>query len=317
MVEPKMVSYEDFPASGKTTQGMKTLKTEPVKTCTCLDPIVYSERDGMQLTLQILLSLESSDMMPGFMPAGPNLNSKPFIVYVPGSAWMPQMLCMNVPQIAELAKRGYVIAVAQYRPSMVAPFPAQTLDIKAAVKYMKTHAAQYGVDPEQGFLWGDSSGGHTVLMAGITGDDIFPCSEDPGTSASVKGIIDFFGPTDLSLMCREPSTMDHTLPTSPEGMVLGNVHVLDNPDRVAQANPMTYITAQREIPPILIFHGDKDRLVPIGQSVMLYEKLRDSGKKADFYKLEGADHGSGEFSSKAVFDLIDAFIQENKVRRHI
>jgi hypothetical protein len=57
--------------------------------------------------------------------------------------------------------------------------------------------------------------------------------------------------------------------------------------------------------------------VPIGECVRLYETMRDSGIKADFYKLEGADHGSGEFSSKAVFDLIDAFIQENKVRRHI
>jgi acetyl esterase/lipase len=218
---------------------------------------------------------------------------------------------MNIPSIAQFARRGYVVAVAQYRPSTVATFPAQVVDIKAAVKFMKKNAAQYGIDPEQCFVWGDSSGGHTVAMLGVTGDDILPCPDDPEASVAVRGVIDFFGPSDIARMSEFPSVMDHTLPTSPEGFLLGGINVFENKEKAAAAAPQTYITKERRIPPFLLVHGDCDKIVPFGQSVLLYEKLRDTGKKVDFYKLEGADHGSGEFSSSAVYDLMEAFIKEN------
>ena len=66
--------------------------------------------------------------------------------------------------------RGFAVALVQYRGSEVSAFPAQMLDTKAAVRFMKINANKYGLNPDNIYLMGDSSGGHTVLMAGLTVD---------------------------------------------------------------------------------------------------------------------------------------------------
>lgn len=312
MIEPIACSYDDFPPSPLSTTGMKTLKADPVKLCSCLGPIVYANRDGYPLSLQILIPFEElttpgTALLPFKLPETP----RPCIIYIQGSAWLEQQILSGIPQLSDFARRGYVIAIVQYRPSTIAPFPAQILDTKAAIRFMKRHAADYGVDPEQFVLWGDSSGGHTAVMAGITGDSLLPCDDSRDILAAVRCIVDYYGPTDISKMCEEASTMDHIGADCPEGLFIGGLNVLENPEKVSPTVPMTYITEDRDIPPLLIFHGNKDRLVPFGQSVALYEKLRDCGKKAEFYKLDLADHGSGEFWSTAVYDLVESFIKEN------
>jgi acetyl esterase/lipase len=312
IIEPVPCEYEDFPESTAWTEGMRTISAEPVKVCAIIDNVVYAERDGMKLTLQIILPYDRLNT-PGkdtfhfrFFDA-----KRPLIVYVQGSAWLEQMILQGAAQLADFARRGYVIAIVRYRPSTVAPFPAQIVDTKAAIRYMKLHAAEYGADPDSCVLWGDSSGGHTAVMAGLTGDDILPCPDYPGVSASVKAVVDYYGPTDISKMSQDHSTMDHIGPDCPEGLFIGGLNVLENPDRVAPTVPMNYVTEERQIPPLFIIHGTKDRLVPFRQSVLLYEKLRDCGKKAEFWRLDKADHAGGEFWSKPVYDLVEDFIRRN------
>lgn len=76
-------------------------------------------------------------------------------------------------------------------------------------------------------------------------------------------------------------------------------------------NPMNHISEEREIKPMLIVHGDKDRLVPFQQSVLLYEKMRETHKTVEFYKLEGADHAGDAFLKKPVLDLVEQFLKKN------
>ena len=72
---------------------------------------------------------------------------------------------------------------------------------------------------------------------------------------------------------------------------------------------MNYVDSSRKIPPVLIFHGTNDELVPFGQSCMLYDRLVQCGKAATFYAIDNAHHGGREFWSNQVFDIIEDFIK--------
>ena len=83
---------------------------------------------------------------------------------------------------------------------------------------------------------------------------------------------------------------------------------MEHPELVQPTVPMNYINKGTEIPPVLILHGDKDRLVPFEQSILLYEKLRQEGKTAALYKIQGADHGGGVFWTDRIYQIIEDFL---------
>ena len=127
----------------------------------------------------------------------------------------------------------------------------------------------------------------------------------------LRAIVDFYGPIDISKMNFEPSTQDHRDAQSPEGMLIGGRNVLENPDKVQPTVPINYIDKNKEIPPFLIIHGNKDRLVPFGQSVLLYEALKQNDKSVVMYKLDGADHGGSPFWTDQVLTIVDEFLREH------
>src|SRR5690606_27836834 len=87
----------------------------------------------------------------------------PLVVYIQGSAWHKQDLYAAIPNLSHIAAKGYVIASVQIRETAIAPFPAALEDVKCAIRYMREHAEEYGVDPKRVAVWGDSSGGHLAL----------------------------------------------------------------------------------------------------------------------------------------------------------
>lgn len=299
MIQPINISREQFPKSNVKSDGMITLNI-------CCDnssmeyipDIEYINRDGISLYIQLILPYDRTE-------------NTPLVIYVPGSAFRWQNVKRVIPAISLLANRGFAIAMVQYRGSEVSPFPAQMLDTKAAVRFMKINAHKYGFNPDNVYLMGDSSGGHTVLMAGLTaGIEKFEEEIYSEVSSSVKGIIDLYGPTDITKMNDELSSLSHIEPDSPEGCLLGRVNVLEHPELTGPTIVMNYIDSAREIPPILIFHGTNDELVPFGQSCMLYDKLVKCNKKATFYAIDNAHHGGREFWSNQVLDIIEEFIKK-------
>ena len=150
--------------------------------------------------------------------------------------------------MSRFANKGYVVAVVEYRPSTVAPFPAQIEDTKTAIRFLMKNASTYGIDPEEIVLWGDSSGGHTAAMTGVTLNDP-NLSDEPPTDEPIrlKAIVDFYGPIDVSKMNLEPSTQDHRNAESPDEMLIGGLNVLENPDKVKPAVPITYLNNIKEI----------------------------------------------------------------------
>ncbi|GAA4626482.1 alpha/beta hydrolase [Cellulomonas oligotrophica] len=264
--------------------------------------VPYAERSGRTLHLQVLWPpLEDEDSPATF----------PTVVYVQGSGWREQMLGRTLLELGELARRGYVVAVVEHRPSVVAPFPAQVADARTAVAFLREHAATYRVDPARMVLAGDSSGGHTAVMAVLTDGDPAYCDEPTAEPLGLRAVVDLSGPTDIAHLDPDPTSTAHTAPDSPEGLLLGGVDVRENPDRAAAATPMTHVRPASEVtlPPLLILHGDADDVVPFEHSVLLHDALRDAGHRVTLYRLAGAGHGTGGFWAPATLDVVDDFLR--------
>ncbi|MBQ8555498.1 MAG: alpha/beta hydrolase [Clostridia bacterium] len=260
--------------------------------------IVYAQRDGETLHIQHLCPRNDR-------------TDNPLIVYVQGSAWFRQDVFIHLPEMIRMCQKGYCVALVQYRPSTTAPFPAQAEDVKSALRFLRRNAQKYRFDPDRVAIWGDSSGGHTALMAGITGDAWPKHPDDDTTTAQVRCIVDWYGPTVISEMGYEPSGNEHTSPDCPEGWLIGHLPVQEHPELAARTVPQSYLRADVPTPPILIMHGSRDMTVNFQQSVHLYQKLREMGKEAEFIRLEGADHGWRGFCCDAALDEVDAFLRKH------
>lgn len=246
----------------------------------------------------------------------------PCIVFCQGSAWRRQNLYGHFTDHVRLAERGFVVACVQYRESDLAPFPAQMQDFKTAVRYLRAHASELHIDPERLGFWGDSSGGHTVLMATLTaegpatvqaeGETIeLDTSEYQEFDCAPCCVVDWYGPTDLGRMNLVPSAQDHMGPGSPEGSLIGRRNVLEHPEWAEAASPVCYVpdACDCTLPPILIMHGGRDQLVNFDQSCRLYERLREAGQDVTFYKLPDANHGSNGFRCQEALDLVEGFLR--------
>lgn len=235
----------------------------------------------------------------------------PLLIWVHGGAFRMGSKEGNEhdPVPVHYVEQGYAVASLNYRLSQHAIFPAQIEDCKAAVRWLRAHAASYQLDPNRFGAWGPSAGGHLVAMLGTTGHvTAFEVGEHLEVSSRVQCVVDYFGPTDFLQMDtqRPPDGMSHDTPDSPESALIGGP-IQEHPEKTARANPITYVTAAA--PPFLIVHGDQDPLVPYGQSVLLVEALRQVGAEVTFYTVKGAGHGG--FTDPEVPSLTAAFLAKH------
>lgn len=290
-------SRADFPHSSVTAEGMHVLETRTDgRNCRMHCGIAYRTVDGRDLHLHIITPAQGRHGSERF----------PLVVYVQGSAWGPQTTGRELAQLARFAALGYAIGVVEYRHSEWAPFPAQVIDAKYAARWLVEHARTYAIDPSRIIWWGDSSGAHTALMAAYT-RGLAGFIEEGLDEYPARCVIDFYGPIDIAKMGDEPSTQDHGSAESPEGKLIGGRPV------TAESAAPTVVTryVHPATPPTIIFHGSKDRLVPFGQSVMLFEALKTAGVQTELYQLRGADHGEEPFWTAEILGIVDAFVRAN------
>lgn len=298
MRKPLNISREDFPETARTSDGMITISPKIDNfDMHYIEDVVYLKRGVQNLTLQIILPCDYTVLHP-------------LIVYIPGSAFHRQELKASIPNISLLAAKGYAVAVLEYRGSEDASFPSVVLDAKAGIAFSKEYMKRYSVDNERVFVMGDSSGAYAALMAGLTYgvkslEDEYSSNKD----YSVKAIVDFYGPTDFTTMNDELSTQDHTVANSPEGLFIGGKAVDPTSEYVQQTIIKNYIKDGRKLPPIMMFHGNADELVPFSQSCELYEALKENGHNAVFYRVKGAHHGGREFWSDEILSMVDKFLK--------
>ncbi|MBM4024820.1 MAG: alpha/beta hydrolase [Planctomycetes bacterium] len=230
---------------------------------------------------------------------------RPLIVWIHGGAWRAGS--KEGCPARRFVGNGYAVASINYRLSQHAIFPAQIEDCKAAIRWLRVHASEYGYDPNRIGVWGASAGGHLVALLGTSGDvKEFDVGPNAGVSSRVQAVCDFFGPTDFTKMSSFWTTMQHDAPDSPESRLIGGP-IQENKDKCRRANPITYVT--KDDPPFLIVHGDKDPLVPHHQSEILYEALKKAGVDTTFYTVQGGGHGG--FKDPQVDVLVTQFFDKH------
>ena len=253
---------------------------------------------------------------PGFRPLELDLHTPaggpaPLIVFVHGGGWRvgtravfnPTWRDWRPDPFHRLVAAGFAVASVDYRLSGEAVFPAQLHDVKAAIRWLRAHAGEHGLDPDRFAIMGDSSGGWTAAMAGLTGDRLEGAVGETRGSSRVQAVVDLYGPTDFLQMDAQmlPGacatfnelmglTDCHDDPGSPESRLMG-FPIRTRPDDVAAANPCAY--ASPHAPPFLIAHGQLDALVPHGQSELLFEALAAAGAEATFFSVPEIGHDKG------------------------
>lgn len=208
-----------------------------------------------------------------------------------------------------MLETGYAVAAINYRLSQHAIWPAQIEDCKAAVRWLRANAGQFGIDESRIAAFGQSAGAHLATMLGVTGDTKqFDIGENLKYSSKVVAVADFFGPTDFLQMDdhRLPNGATHNGAGSPESALIGGA-LQENKDKAAKANPITYVNAGD--PPFLIAHGDADPLVPHHQSELLEAALKKAGVPVTFYTVKGAGHG--RFNDPQVPVLLREFLAKH------
>jgi acetyl esterase/lipase len=218
----------------------------------------------------------------------------PLVVYVPGGGFVRAPRGMARRERAFVAAAGYAVASVEYRTTRQDATVRDGLaDVQAAVDHLVDHAEQYGIDPERIALWGESAGGYLASVAGLN---------DP----RVRAVVDQFGASDLGRVA--------------EGFDPGMRAALDDPKhpvrryRAADVNPADLVRAGA--PAFLLLHGDDDRIIPPGQTLLLHEALQAAGADSTHHLLAGAGHGllsrdrrqTRLWTTAAVLALITGFL---------
>jgi acetyl esterase/lipase len=185
-----------------------------------------------------------------------------------------------------LVAAGYVAVSPQYRFCPKVIFPAQVHDVKAAVRWARSHAEELRADPDHIGAVGFSAGGHLSLMLGVTDGDDGLEGEIPADAPSsrVQAVVNYFGPTDMAAddipAVSKPLLRDF-LGGEPK----------EKPEAAKDASPLTFVT--KDDPPTLTYQGTKDPLVPHTQAVKLADAQTAAGAPGRVELLIGAGHGWG------------------------
>ncbi|MFD6156488.1 alpha/beta hydrolase fold domain-containing protein [Nocardia sp. NPDC060256] len=228
---------------------------------------------------------------------------KPLVVYVPGGGFVMADKTGNLALRTFVAEAGYVVASIQYRVQPDGATYADSIsDVKAAIRYLRAHAADYDIDPGKVGVWGDSAGGYLAAMTGVTnGDKRFDIGADLNQRSDVQAVIDKFGASDLSRLQSDfdPDTQQAMAPllASTAKYVNGptsTTPLTGDPAAVAAANPVTHI--QPTAPPFVIFHGNQDTTISPSQTLILHNALVAAGVNSTRYIIDGAAHGDVAFT---------------------
>ena len=213
----------------------------------------------------------------------------PVVMYFHGGAWTmgSKSDFLATSFLQALASGGYFAVSVGYRLAPTQVYPAAVLDAKAAVRFMRQHAETLGIDAARIGVMGHSSGGHLAALLGTSAntsifDDLCECGAEAG-EVDVTCVVAISAPTNLL-------DIDHATPSA-MNILSGwfGTSELEEMERIArEASPITYADAAD--PPILLIHGDRDRLVDVTQSRKMHDVLVTTGGDSSVYISEGEGH---------------------------
>ncbi|MFI4975533.1 MAG: alpha/beta hydrolase [Caulobacterales bacterium] len=206
------------------------------------------------------------------------------ILLLHGGGWSQGSKAMLAEHAGQLARDGFLAIVPEYRLTGEAIWPAQIHDVKRAIRWARAHAAELGFDEDRLALQGHSAGAHLALLAAGTADDprLDPPEGDGGVSANVAAVAAVYPPVLFYLGEVRPSGANaaRALPGADA-----------SEEAAALASPINHVSA--DFPPVMLLHGDADKVVPVSASRRFEEALRAAGGRSDMHIFNGLPHGFG------------------------
>ncbi|MET0635346.1 MAG: alpha/beta hydrolase [Chitinophagaceae bacterium] len=233
-------------------------------------------------------------------------SSTPLLVWVHGGAWRvnDKYADMNYMKttVRDILANGFAIASIDYRHSFMAVFPAQRQDCSQAISFLYSNAEKYGLDKNRIGIIGFSAGAHLASQLALSANQ-----QETKPEYRIKCVIDFYGPADMIALETNPDTAFNNS-RSPVSMLLGAM-AIDRPDLAYAASPVSYI--DKDDPPFLIVHGEKDESVPNTQSRLLSSWLKLKGVKNELVIVPGAPHYGEMFDAEWIRKKLISFLQQN------
>ena len=252
------------------------MPNENQRTGTVIWELQYSYPGGYPLHLDLYLPVEGHGPFP-------------VVLWISGGGWW-ECDKTRAYYSSLLVANGFATASIRYRTSKQAIAPANIHDCKAAVRWLWANAARYHLDPNRIGAWGASAGGHLAALLGVSAGvpELEGDGGNAGFSSAVKAVCDFNGPSDLTRVAIPEIREKYQDLYKVTECYLGGP-VAERCDLARMVSPLTYVT--RGSPPMLIFHGSADTVVPVEESELLYKAMRCAGAKAELDVLPGAEHG--------------------------
>ena len=257
-----------------------------------LRDLEFASVDGQRLALDLYL---------------PKATLAPLVVWIHGGGWHSGS--KSPCAVAFLQDEGYAVASISYRLTHHATFPAQIHDCKAAIRWLRAHAKEFGYSPHRIAVAGESAGGHLAALVGTSGSVEALEGQVGGhteLSSSVDAVVDYFGATDFILRSRTQPQRANV-----EGSVVYRLLGGGANTKVAAAKLASaayHVTP--DDPPFLVFHGDRDQVVLLDQSERIAEVYRAAGLSMELEILHGSGHGGAEFYSGPARSRLLQFLQK-------
>lgn len=201
----------------------------------------------------------------------------PAAIIVHGGAWVRGDRKINVQPLFEpLATAGFAWFSISYS---LATDPFQiggaTSDVEAAIRFIRSHATEYRIDPDRIALIGESAGGQLAAMAALGNTE----------GRNIRAVVAIYTPTDLVALARTSTYVPDRIRQQLNGTALESLIRA----RLAMLSPIAAV--HKDMPPFLFIHGDNDRVVPIEQSRQMCDRIRAAGGTCEMFTVPGAGHG--------------------------
>lgn len=228
----------------------------------------------------------------------------PLFIWAEGGACKSSPPASRLPELAFYAYHGFAVASVQYRVSTQSIWPAQIQDLKTAIRYLKVHADDLGIDPSRIVIGGESAGAHLAALAALTGKtELFQTCEWREVSSEVQAAICWYCAGDMTHFSEAQDNKE--IAVSPANLLL-NMDIKRHPEKAEELSPIRYVT--QDAPPFLFLHGDCDDVIPPESALRLHDKLIAHNISSEFYMLEGATHASAHFSQEPIQNMMMEFM---------
>jgi acetyl esterase/lipase len=226
------------------------------------------------------------------MPSGGKEKPRPTVVVIHGGGWIEGDKSSfasdehGVPgNIVDFARLGFVAATINYRLSGEAPYPAALLDCQCAIRFLRAHADEYGIDPERVGAYGNSAGGHLALLLAMVAESAKDVAAQPfpQQSSAVQAAVSDSGPLDL-VRQQEQNQLRTIIERFLGGPPTGERLAL-----YREASPSMHIVAK--LPPLLLIYGETDEQVDVRTADAFVDALGRAGcKDVSYVRLAGVGH---------------------------